>query len=349
MDELARFRAFVASLDGSARSSTLAYLHVLLPHRPWQYLPDGSAYPWDNLEDLRTADRRQWVEDQNAANLGLQQYLLQAVFVDRLVGELLDRLEDEELLDRALLIVTADHGISFRAGKSHRFVAEDAPPSDIIPVPLFMKLPHQSEPLVDGRNAEHVDILPTIADVVGVEPPFESDGVSLIGDPPDRPMTRVRWLDDVLEYPQSFLDEVEEAAREVDELFGHGGGRFDLFGHGEHRGIVGRPVSDMRTAPPEAGSATIDDPDAMTGGPADAAFLPARVTGSVPDQPSGTSVAVAIDGVVAGVAPSYINEQGASRFSVMVHPGFIVGSRTVAVYAVEGAPTDPVLIPLDER
>ena len=40
--------------------------------------------------------------------------------IEELVGELLDRLTEIGIRDRCLLIVTADHGISFRAGQDRR-------------------------------------------------------------------------------------------------------------------------------------------------------------------------------------------------------------------------------------
>ena len=56
-------------------------------------------------------------------------------------------------LDRCLLIVTADHGVSFRAGHSRR-LPDAANLSDIASVPLFIKLPGQTEGRVDDRNVE---------------------------------------------------------------------------------------------------------------------------------------------------------------------------------------------------
>ena len=41
---------------------------------------------------------------------GYQRYLLQLGFVDQLIGRLMDRLREEHLYDRSLIVVTADHG-----------------------------------------------------------------------------------------------------------------------------------------------------------------------------------------------------------------------------------------------
>src|SRR6266545_4847679 len=39
-----RFDRFVSSISAADRQPTLYFLHVLLPHAPWRYLPDGRVY-----------------------------------------------------------------------------------------------------------------------------------------------------------------------------------------------------------------------------------------------------------------------------------------------------------------
>ena len=64
---------------------------------------------------------------------------LQLGYADRVLGRLVAHLRETGLYDKALLVVTADHGISFRAGEKRRPLS-DANLQDIAYVPLFVKL-----------------------------------------------------------------------------------------------------------------------------------------------------------------------------------------------------------------
>jgi hypothetical protein len=55
-------------------------------------------------------------------------------------------------------------------------------------VPAFIKAPGQTKGRIDDRNWEHVDLLPTIADIVGLTIPWKVDGLSQVG-PPRRQTT----------------------------------------------------------------------------------------------------------------------------------------------------------------
>ena len=77
------------------------------------------------------------------------------------------------------MVVLADHGVSFVPGGNARLVDRDNI-ADIARVPLFVKLPGQRAGRVDTRAARTIDVLPTIADVLGVRLPWRVDGRSLL-------------------------------------------------------------------------------------------------------------------------------------------------------------------------
>ncbi len=109
-DQAARFEEFLD--DMTSGNSRLYYAHVPLPHIPYQYYPSGRQYlGWGGLEGQ---EDELWF-DQALAEQGYQRHLFQVEYVDRLLGHLLDRLEQVGILDEAILVVTADHGASFRA------------------------------------------------------------------------------------------------------------------------------------------------------------------------------------------------------------------------------------------
>ena len=185
-DRAQEFRAFTNSI-GPSSWPVLHFVHVLLPHAPWEYLPSGQRYPAGDgrIRGLRgTNDRgddpNRWSGDSWAAAQSYQRHLLQVGFVDRLVGDLVARLRDARLYDPSLIVITADHGTSFRPGDSRRLVTPTNH-ADLMAVPLFIKYPNQHPGGIDDRNALTIDILPTIADTLKVKPSWRLDGKSLAG------------------------------------------------------------------------------------------------------------------------------------------------------------------------
>jgi hypothetical protein len=119
-----------------------------------------------------------WLADPATLHRTEFRYRLQVGFVDRFLGRLLDRLVETNVLEKCLLIVTADHGVSFRPGHSRRLLDADNL-AEIASVPLFIKLPGQKAGRVDDRNVESVDIFPTIAESLGIELSEPVDGVPI--------------------------------------------------------------------------------------------------------------------------------------------------------------------------
>ena len=72
-----------------------------------------------------------------------QRHLLQAGAADKLVGEVIDRLKETGMYRRAMVVVMADHGVSFRMGSTDRRTIVPANARDIAPIPLFVKYPKQ--------------------------------------------------------------------------------------------------------------------------------------------------------------------------------------------------------------
>ncbi len=98
--------------------------------------------------------------------------------VDDAVREFLDGLRDRGLYDDALIFVTADHGESF--GEHGKFLHEEAY-EPCAHVPLLVKFPGGR--FAGRRFADTVqltDILPTVADVLGLPSPEGLDGQSLL-------------------------------------------------------------------------------------------------------------------------------------------------------------------------
>ena len=164
---------------------TLHFLHMLLPHDPYVYLPSGRRYVPGGLTGGLAADGV-WTKEQPLIETGRQRHIAQARFVDTLLGELIARLKAENLMDESVLIITSDHGAAFEPGESHRGLTATNYP-EIITSPIFVKLPHQTRPSVSDRHVSGLDILPTIAAVLGTAMPWQTAGRSIFADSyPDR-------------------------------------------------------------------------------------------------------------------------------------------------------------------
>ena len=172
---------------------TLYFLHLLEPHVPWGLLPSGRRYNDGSViegitDDWQPGSYERWRDDPGLVDQGIQRHLLQVGAVDRFMGQLLDRLHESGVYDRALIVVTADHGVSFRPGGWRRH-AMPSNVADIAGVPVFVKYPGEKHGRVDPRHAKTIEILPTIADVLGVQLPWTVDGRSLTEPQVTRPVT----------------------------------------------------------------------------------------------------------------------------------------------------------------
>ena len=231
--------AFLRSLRPDAEPS-LWYAHVMLPHSPWAYLPSGTRY------SLRQApgwgSDEVWSDNQAAVDQYWQRHLLQLGYADRVLGELVARLRATGLWDRALVIVTADHGISFRAGEKRRPLSP-ANLQDIAYVPLFVKRPGQHTAHVVMAPSRNTDILPTIAGAARIRIPWPVDGHSLLDTrPQEREVVLIKDAGRRFVVPANALEARRESAlRRQLALFGSDEPAAALFALGPDRGLLGRP------------------------------------------------------------------------------------------------------------
>ena len=112
-----RPQRFQTSIDAilPGRRPTLDFMHVLLPHEPLEYLPTGQRYQAvarSGLNGPASYDNA-FLTDQ-----ALQRQLLQAG-LRRSAARPVDRaIAPYRLWDRAMVVVVADHGISFRVKRT---------------------------------------------------------------------------------------------------------------------------------------------------------------------------------------------------------------------------------------
>jgi arylsulfatase A-like enzyme len=160
---------------GSQQTRELYVLHVLLPHGPWRYLPSGRQHVFTPVHDVKGS----WTSNAAEVDGAYRDHLLQVGYVDDVLGQIMQRLRARRIWDRSLVVVTADHGVSFRPG-DHRRSIDATNFADIAFVPLFVKLPGQRVGRIDRETARTTDIVPTIADAIGLQSGWSFDGRSLL-------------------------------------------------------------------------------------------------------------------------------------------------------------------------
>ncbi len=328
---------------------TLYFLHLLLPHSPFSFLPSGKHYGISPGLDGVVPPGHQWGTREEVVNQTYQRHLLQVGYADALLGRAIDRLKQAGLYDRCLLVVTADHGISFQPGDSYRHLSATNYP-DILRVPLFIKKPHQKEGVISDRKVQLIDVLPTMAKVLGEKLPWPVDGRSALdlgddlGDEPGHdpePRERVcfnretRW---------TFGAELEGnygGLRRKLALFGSGSenGLGDrLFRAGPHPELVGKLVTQLPVAD-EAGIAVeVDKARFLADVNLKGNFLPAHLKGAV-YAGSGFAgpldLAVALNGTICTVARSFDHAGGAGKWTALLpESAFRQGKNELEVFIV---------------
>lgn len=334
---------FMAGID-RGRGPALHYAHVLLPHDPFVYLPSGARYTSEpTMPGLSPSYR--WTPDPWPVTQAYQRHLLQAAFTDALLGRLLRRLEQEGLFDEALIVVTSDHGAGFRPGGPLRNV-DPRQFAAIMSVPLFIKLPHQRDGLIDDGNLESVDILPTLAEALGVRVPWSMDG---------RPASAARRPEKEFSYdrvkvtrrfaPGVLAEGVRAIARHKHELFGEPAGPFRSPLQAPGARLVGLKAAEVPGGPSNGARIVLDNPEGFARVEPGSGRIPARITGSA--APAGGtdrfSLAVAVNGVVRATT---IARGDRGEWSVVVpESSFRPGKNDVTVYVITGPPGRERLAP----
>ena len=329
------FDSFLTTLPKSAVPRTLYYGHFLFPHFPWKFLPSGRHYGFGADIDGFDGIRDRWGTDPWLVEQGLQRHLLQVQYADAQLGRLLQRLDESGLSEHALLVVVADHGASFEPGGRRRHVDSENL-ADIASVPLFVKYPNQQVGRVDDRPARTVDVLPTIADVVGVQLPWHVDGQSLLARPADRSVVRVTARRNDVVFRARAADVVRRRQATVArnaELVGEGAR--SLYRIGSHLSLLGQRVGRFEQSIGES-RAHLEDSDAFLDVEIASSFVPTRVAGSLDSSiGSDAELAIAVNGTIRALTRVF-RSGDAQLFRAMVPEAALrPGLNEVGVYAID--------------
>ncbi|HLU42189.1 MAG TPA: sulfatase-like hydrolase/transferase [Microthrixaceae bacterium] len=347
-----RFEELAATFHAEPRKPGLHYLHVLLPHQAWVRLPDGKHY--EAPSPPHGVFMNHVSQDPALAEVVRQRHLMQLAYTDVLLGELMDELKAAGTYDESLVIVTADHGVSFRPANPLRPLSDDNA-ADILWTPLIVKAPGQTEPQVLDHPTESVDVLPTIADLLGVELPWEVDGRSIFDDPRPDDWTRraFHWRVNEAEPEADGFVHVDGPSgyREVlrSKPLDHGP-EWDLrfWRRGRHGDLIGQRVAPMRGRDGPRVEVTLEGAERFDDVDLSADVVPAYLHGLVLDSPEPVDLALAVNGVVAAWFPAdAVTLDGTSRPYYLLVPTSLLrdGDNELSLHVVRGTGDDRRLTP----
>jgi hypothetical protein len=328
------FRNFIRRIEeqhAESRSDRppMHFLHTDLPHGPWHLLPSGVGYAPTKDYGLRAL---RWTRDPWWGLDAYRRHLMQLAVADELLTELLAALRRAEIFEDCLLIIVADHGACFWPKHLLRSMIRNPHPEDLIHIPLFIKRPGQDHALVDRRVASILDIMPTIADVIGARAVWPMDGCSLLSTTCGaRPRLSVFASQESsnmrLEIPSAVLSRTATLHRKL-AAFGDGARGDGLYNVAPYAKEAGRSVAEFEISERAVGKLVLEKRvrERMA---ADDARVPARFSGLIEfDTRPGSEtprVAIVVDEKIATIVPAPHDGKHGLRVSAMLPPS-VLGS-----------------------
>ncbi len=331
-EDVRRLQEWLDEIDGDGPPN-LSVAHLLVPHHPWVTTPSGATHDVPLGGRIHEVDV--W-ESEPAAALAQQLLVAQAMWVDSLVGEMTETLKDEGIYDDAVIVVTADHGIAFEVGESIRTPGSENI-TEIAWVPLIVKEPGQRDGRVDDRNALTVDVVPTIADLLGIDIPWAVDGTSLTGEPrTDSTKPFLAFLDEEKgEFPDGLdgrggLRRLLAAARE--DFVATGDPLLRPYATGRARDLVGASLASLTIEEPHPAALRLTTSDGRL--VADGEPVGPWVTGIVDDGfDDDSEFAFALDGQIVATAAAY--DIGDGREIASLLPEHLLSDAELEVFVVD--------------
>lgn len=312
------------------KDSSLTVMHIKQPHQPWKYSAKGQLY---NNSPIRSVSNstNQWLVDDNGVATAQQRQLVQTGFADSLLGQIINKVKANGNWDKAMVIVTADHGVSFQGQPIPQRVTDVRSMGEVANPPLFIKYPGQTKPKVDPIHSMTLDVVPTIAKELGVKGMYDTDGVPLQGDNvPDRIATVKDVKNETFTASIGEIEKQRDAAiAEKNERFGTG----TLYTLGPAPQLIDKKAPAVTA---KAKEVTFDDPQKyLNYQPGKTPEIPMWVTGELDGPKTGATIAVGVNGKISGTTKSF-DFKGAQRFGTIVNPDAIkAGDNKITVYEVD--------------
>ncbi|WP_456478378.1 sulfatase [Geoglobus ahangari] len=155
------------------------WVHYLDTHFP--YVPLESDKSMDRIAKVNV-EREKWFKfgrsiDKHILNELKELYLIKTKEVDKYVGDLVNYFKEIGLYKDTIFVITSDHGEEFyeHGGFHHEMKLYE----ELIHVPLVI-IGNKLKSKVISANVSHIDLFPTIFDILGIPKPREWIGKNML-------------------------------------------------------------------------------------------------------------------------------------------------------------------------
>ena len=201
VDDRETIDTLIKWMDADSEQPFVAYVNLQSSHYPY-WVPEDFDRPFAGAE-AKQENRTKARVDSSAIPDALDEeklhalqadYLNSLAYMDRQLARLFEHMSRQDLWRNTVVVLSADTSTRFlsfaSAGKNRGWQAGNASRlfEDVVRVPLLLHVPGQ--PARDRDEiCQHIDVLPTIADAVGLPPHPGFQGVSMLAEayPRDRP------------------------------------------------------------------------------------------------------------------------------------------------------------------
>jgi hypothetical protein len=229
------------------------------------------------------------------------------------------------------VIVTADHGISFQGGEVYRRIAEPQNMGGVANPPLFIKYPGQTKGKTSPTHTQTIDIVPTIAQELGIENLYKTQGKPISEDGRGGEVAVTNGQGEVIRMPLSrVLRQRNAVVKQGFFRLGKG----DLFHLGPAPELIGTAAPALSVGIRPGTSATVENGDALEHVNPRAQEVPAFIAGEADGVKAGTVIAIAVNGTVEATGRTFLLG-GELHYGAVVPPSsFSPGRNQIGVYEV---------------
>jgi len=185
-DAIARSREYIREHAGER---FFLWIHLFAPHMPW--FPPGeyrtrAEEVFDTEVVLRDVSRQNNMKSgmtyvtQEVLHQARALYAAEVTFTDDNVGEIIEEMEIQDIMDGSVMVITADHGEEFydhdRVAHAHTLYPE------LLHIPLIVRYPAVvPEGARIDEDVSMINLAPSILDLLGVEPALDNQPAEFFG------------------------------------------------------------------------------------------------------------------------------------------------------------------------